>query len=282
MKISKLAVMILLVSVSLAFSGAAFAKDKVKIAYVEWACATASANVAKAVIEEKLGRDCELIPVSAAAMFQALAAGDVDAMTTAWLPATHKDYMDKIKTDVVDLGPNLEGAKLGLVVPKYVEIDSVDQINANADKFDGKIIGIDPGAGIMAMAEKAVKSYKMSDIELMEGSGAMMAAVLADAIKKNEWAVVTGWAPHWKFGRWDLKILKDPQGIFGGAETINTIVRKDLSTDMKEVYAFLDKFHWTTADIGQVMVWNEDGMDPYKSAQKWVKENPEKVNAWLN
>jgi glycine betaine/proline transport system substrate-binding protein len=267
----------------LIFSGNAFADKKptVKIAYVEWACATASSNVAKTVIESKLGYKCELLPVSAAAMYQALAGGDVDAITTAWLPVTHKDYMAKIKDKVVDLGPNLKGARLGLVVPSYVTIDSVDQLNANAKKFDGKIIGIDPGAGLMGMAEKAMTEYDLKDMELLEGSGAMMTAMLGNAIKKNEWIVVTGWAPHWKFGRWDLKFLKDPKGVFGVEETINTIARQGLKKDMPDVYKFLDAFFWTTGDIGQVMVWNQDGMDPADSAKKWVKENPEKVAAWL-
>ncbi|MBU1169966.1 MAG: glycine betaine ABC transporter substrate-binding protein [Proteobacteria bacterium] len=283
MKFSKHLTVLMTVMLAVLFAGNAFAvkKKTVKIAYVEWACATASSNVAKAVIEEKLGYTCELIPVSAAAMYQALSTGDVDAITTAWLPVTHKDYMDKIKTTVVDLGPNLKGAKLGLVVPSYVTIDSVDQINANAKKFKKQIIGIDPGAGLMGMAEKALVTYDMKDMELMEGSGAMMTAMLGNAIKNNEWIVVTGWAPHWKFGRWDLKILKDPKGVFGSEETVNTIVRKGLKEDLPDVNAFLDAFFWTTADIGQIMVWNQDGMDPADSAKKWVKENPDKVAVWL-
>ncbi len=281
MKCSKLLLLVMVVSVSLLFTGPAFAKKKVRLAYVEWACATASTHVAKTVIEEKLGYECEVIPVSAAAMYQALSIGNVDAMTTAWLPTTHKDYLAKIKDKVTDLGPNLEGAKLGLIVPDYVTIDSIDQLNANEKKFKGKIIGIDPGAGLMSMAEKSLEVYKMKDMELMEGSGAMMTAVLGNAIKKNEWVVVTGWAPHWKFGRWNLKFLKDPKNVFGGAETINTIVRKGLDKDMADVYKFLDNFSWTTAEIGQVMVWIQDGMSPVDAAKKWIKENPAKVAAWL-
>jgi glycine betaine/proline transport system substrate-binding protein len=50
---------------------------------------------------------------------------------------------------------------------------------------------------------------------------------------------------------------------------------------MPEVYAFLDKFNWTLADIGQVMAWNAEGSDPNESARRWVRENPEKVNSWL-
>lgn len=254
---------------------------KVEIAYVEWACATASTNVIKAVLQEKMGYEVEITPVSAAAMWQALAAGDVDAMTTAWLPVTHGAYLEKVKDKVVDLGPNLEGAGIGLVVPTYVTIQSIAEMNANADRFDGKIIGIDPGAGIMSKTEKALEAYQLDKFQLMEGTGAMMTATLADKIKNNEWVVVTGWTPHWKFAKWDLKYLDDPKGIYGGAEHIDTIVRKGLDTDMPEVYQFLDKFNWTLAEIGQVMAWNAEGSDPYESAKRWIKENPEKVNSWF-
>jgi len=260
----------------------AFAQDKkVELAYVEWSCATASINVVKAVLQEKMGYEVEITPVSAAAMYQAIAIGDIDGMTTAWLPVTHGHYMEKMKGKVVDLGANCEGAGIGLVVPTYVSIDSIDQLNENAKKFKGKIIGIDPGAGIMSMTEKTIEEYNLDDFELMEGTGGIMTAVLKDKIKNKEWVVVTGWTPHWKFSRWDLKYLKDPKGIYGGAEEIRTVVRNGLDKDMPEVYKFLDNFNWTLAEIGQVMGWNADGAEPYESAKRWIKENPDKVDAWL-
>ena len=260
----------------------AFASDKkIKIAYVEWACATASSNTVKAVLQEKLGYDVELLPVSAAAMWTALGSGDVDAMTTAWLPVTHNQYYSKLKDKVVNLGPNCEGAGIGLVVPAYVTIDSIAELNASADKFDHKIIGIDPGAGIMSKTEKAIADYKMDKMKLIDSSGAMMTATLSDKIKRKEWVVVTGWTPHWKFARWKLKYLKDPKQVYGGAEHIDTIVRKGLDQDHPDVYKFLDNFKWSLAEIGQQMGWNADGADPYDSAKRWVKENPEKVDAWL-
>ena len=86
------------------FSNVSAAKGEIELAYVEWSCATASVNVVKAVLQEKLGYKVEIIPVSAAAMWQAVACGDVDGMTTAWLPVTHAHYMAKMKDKVVDLG----------------------------------------------------------------------------------------------------------------------------------------------------------------------------------
>lgn len=260
----------------------ALAKDKIKIVYVEWACATASSNVMKAVIEEKLGYDVELTPVSAPAMYAALASGDQDALTTSWLPVTHGDMVKRYAGKIEDLGPNFEGAKIGLIVPQYVTIDTISEMNANAKKFDRKIIGIDPGAGVMMKAEEAIDHYNLSKIELVSSSGAGMTATLADKYRRKEWVAVTGWVPHWKFAKFDLKFLKDPDQVFGAAETINTFVRNGLKKEHPEVYRVLDNFQWTAAEIGEVMAMNtEDGADVYENAKKWVASHPDRVNAWL-
>lgn len=263
----------------------AFAGDakKIKLAYVEWDCATATTNVLKAVLEERMGIECEIVPVAAAVMWQAVGTGDVDGMAAAWLPVTHGDYLKKMQKKVVDLGPNVSGAKVGWAVPTYVTIDSIEDLNKNADKFDDKIIGIDPGAGLMRLSEEAIEKYNLDKFELMEGSGATMTATLSSAVKNNEWIVVTAWSPHWLFGRWDMKYLKDPKGALGGEETINTIVRKGLKTDNPAVYAFLDKFAWKDANqLQMVMAWNQEkGADPYESAKRFIKENKAQVDSWL-
>jgi glycine betaine/proline transport system substrate-binding protein len=257
-------------------------KGSVELAYVEWSSEVASTNVVKAVLQEKLGYEVKIVPVSAAAMWQAVASGDTDGLVAAWLPSTHEAYLEEVKDDVEDLGPNLDGTKIGLVVPTYVTIDSIEELNDNADKFDGKIIGIDPGAGLMAATEEAMTEYGLDNMKLVEGSGATMTAALADGIKNEEWVVVTGWTPHWKFASFDLKYLEDPKGIFGGDEQIHTIVRKGLKEDKPEVYKVLDNFNWTPDDMAELMVWNqEEGSDPYDNAKRWVEENEDKVNEWI-
>ncbi len=248
---------------------------------MEWSSEVASTNVVAAVLEDQ-GYEVKLVPVSGAAMWQAVATGDADGMVAAWLPTTHGQYLAKLKDKVVNLGPNLVGTKIGLVVPKFVTINSITDLPANAAKFDGKIIGIDPGAGLMSKTEKVMKAYNLDNYKLISGSGATMTAALQDAIKNKQWIVVTGWTPHWMWARWDLKYLDDPKGIYGGEEEIDTIVRKGLEKDKPEVYAILDNFSWTPAEMAQVMVWNqEEGADPHKTAQRWVKENQAIVKTWL-
>ncbi|SMF00853.1 glycine betaine ABC transporter substrate-binding protein [Desulfovibrio gilichinskyi] len=280
----KILVLLMAALLIASLSATAFAGDKkVKLAYVEWDCATATTNVIKAVLHERMGYDVEILPVAAAIMWQAVATGDVDAMATAWLPITHADYLKKVEKDVVNLGPIVSGAKLGWAVPSYVTVDSIADLNKHADKFNNKIIGIDLGSGLMTLSEKAMKDYDLKDFELMGGSGATMTASLSNAIKRKEWIVVTAWSPHWLFGRWDMKYLKDPKGSLGGEETINTIVRKGLKEDKPEVYAFLDKFAWKDANqLQKVMAWNqEEGADPYENAKRFIKENKEQVDSWL-
>lgn len=257
------------------------AKGKVRIAYVEWDCATASTMTAKAALEQ-MGYEVETLPVAAAAMWQALGTGDVDAMVTAWLPVTHADYYEKVKNRVEKVSVVSGGAKLGWAVPAYVTIDSIEELNANADTFDGKIIGIDPGAGLMKLSEQAMADYGLNKLELMEGSGATMTAALDTAIKNKEWVVVTAWSPHWMFGKWDLKYLKDPKGVLGGEEKIEAIVRKGLKEDMPEVHAFFSNFKWDSpAQLQMVMAWNQAGGTPEENAKRFLKEHPDTVKGWM-
>jgi len=264
-------------------AGAAQAQDKgsVHLAYVEWASEVASTNVVRAVLEQA-GYEVDLTSLSAAAMWQSVATGDADAIVAAWLPTTHADYMERVGDEVVDLGVNLDGTKLGLVVPAYSDVDSIAELDEHADAFNGKITGIDPGAGIMGLTEEVVETYELEEMEVQSGSGATMTAALESAIQNEEQIVVTGWTPHWMFARWDLKYLEDPENVYGGAEQIHTIARQGLEEDMPEAYAILDAFEWTPEQMGEVMLMNQaDDADPYENAKQWVEENQDLVQEWL-
>ena len=252
----------------------------VRLGYVLWDSEIASTNVVAAVLEDKLGYDVEMIAVDAGPMWTGIAQGEFDAIVAAWLPATHEAYYSRVWQDVENLGPNLHGARIGLVVPAYVTIDSIEELNAHRSRFQGRIVGIDPGAGLMRATDAAIEAYGLN-FTLQDGSDAAMTAELGRAIRAGEWIVVTGWTPHWKFAQWDLKYLEDPKGIFGASETINTIVAKDLRERMPEVYEFLDRFYWTPEDMATVMMYIREGMSEAEAARRWIAENPEKVEAWL-
>jgi len=255
------------------------AKGDVEILYVEWECATASTYVMQAVLED-MGYNVSLTSVSGPLMYSGLASGDGDFITTAWLPVTHGDYVAEYEDGIEEVAVNYEGARLGWVVPSYVDMDSIEDINDHLDRLDGQIVGIDPGAGLMGLSETVIEEYGL-DAELIEGSDALMVAALQDAISREEWIVVTGWAPHWKFAAWDLKILDDPKEVLGGEEYIGTIARLGLEDDMPEVYQVLQNFYWTDTEIGEVMEMNMEGGTPEGNARTWVDNNQDIVQNWL-
>lgn len=191
----RLASLALASSAGLAAGGMVQADDKgtVNLAYVEWSSEVASTNVVRAVLEQA-GYEVDMTSLSAAAMFQALSTGDTDAIVAAWLPTTHEDYMESVGDNVEDLGPNLDGTKLGLVVPEDSDIDSIADLNDNADDFNDEIIGIDPGAGLMSLTEEVMDTYDL-ELQLRSGSDATMVAALSNAMENDEDVVVTGWTP---------------------------------------------------------------------------------------
>ncbi|MEK6266500.1 MAG: glycine/betaine ABC transporter [Clostridium sp.] len=98
--------------------------DAIKIAYVAWDSEIASTNIIGTVLQD-MGYTVNLTQVDAGPMWAALGSGDADAIVAAWLPATHKKYFSDYKDTIENLGPNLEGGRLGLVVPKYMDINSI-------------------------------------------------------------------------------------------------------------------------------------------------------------
>ncbi len=267
---------------AMAFSGSAVAASgTIKLAFVEWDSCVAATNVVADTLRQA-GYKVQTLSVSAGAMYVATSTGDVDGFVCAWLPNTHKDYYAKTKDKLVNLGNNQNSAKLGLVVPDYVKINSIEGLKdpAVSKKFQDRIVGIDPGAGIMRLAGNAIKDYGLPE-KLVSGSGAAMTAVLGNEIRQHKDVVVTGWTPHWMFARWKLKFLKDPKGSFGKPDHIQTLVRKGLKKDKPEAYAILDKFYFGAKDRGAVMQAARKSKDPKAAAAAWVKDHQKTVDSWM-
>ncbi len=255
----------------------------IKVAYVNWASEVASAYVVQAVVEQHLGYKCELLEVSALSMWESVAAGDQDAMVAAWLPTLQSHYYNQVADQVEMLGPNLEGVNMGLVVPAYVTLDSIADLGEYIDEFEGRIIGIDPEAGLTESTYRAMEQYNLNQFELVTGSDLTMTTALEIAIEENRWIVVTGWTPHWKFARWDLKYLDDPELVYGESEYIGTVVRKGLRDDYPDAYRFFNNFYWSAEDMNQVMLWiTLEKMAPEEAASRWIKLNDDLVMNWLS
>lgn len=254
-------------------------KQDITLGYVAWADQLASTNALKVVLEDQ-GYRVKATSLSAAFMWQGLAQGKLD-MISAWLPTTHATYYKPVKDKVDNLGHNFEGTRLGLVVPSYMkDVNTIDDLKAHAAEFDNRIVGIDPGAGIMRITKDAIGQYGLG-MKLTASSDATMTAVLGEAIRAHKPVVATAWVPHWMFNRWDLKFLDDPKNAYGAAEQLDTVVRKGLKDDSPKAYCVLSHFKWTSAEMGELLEMNEQpNSDPYQNAKQWVAKHPDIVKRW--
>ncbi|MBQ0139549.1 MAG: glycine betaine ABC transporter substrate-binding protein [Kurthia sp.] len=252
-------------------------QKNIELAYVEWDTEIASTHVIGQVLKDE-GYKVKLTGLDNSIMWEAVANDKADGMVAGWLPTSHKSQYEKNKEDLVDLGVNLEGGHSGLVVPKYMKADSIEDLSDEANK---KITGIEPGAGIMTLTQNAIDTYEnLGDWKLKSSSSGAMTVALSQAIKKKEDIVITGWSPHWIFIKYDLKYLKDPKKIYGSEEQIHTFVSKKLKDKSQGAYDILDKFAWSTEDMESVMLDISEGTSPEDAAKKWVDANKNKVAEW--
>ncbi|PYZ92091.1 glycine/betaine ABC transporter substrate-binding protein [Salipaludibacillus keqinensis] len=253
---------------------------EIELVYVEWDSEIASTNVIAKVLEDQ-GFDVTITPIDNAVMWQSVANGETDGMVAAWLPATHGDLMEEYEDSLVDLGENLEGAQVGLVVPEYMDATTIDDLADYGDELNNSITGIEPGAGVVQAAEEATEVYEgINGWDVQTSSSGAMATALGEAYNNEEPIVVTGWTPHWKFASYDLKYLEDPEGTFGEAEVIKTMVREGLEEDMPNAYKILDQFNWTPEDMESVMLDIQEGASAEEAAATWVDENEDAVSEW--
>jgi glycine betaine/proline transport system substrate-binding protein len=278
-----LVIVMLTVSVSSCKNGATKNEKsnakKVSIFYPNWSEGIAFTYLAKVALEAN-GYEVELTNLAPGMIYGELSKKNSkgDVFLDAWLPNTHKDYWTSYGKNLVKLGEAFSDGTTGLVVPSYVTINSIEELNANKDKFEGQIIGIGAGAGVHANTLKAIDAYKL-DFEQVTSSGLAMVASLEKAIKKNEWVVITGWKPHFTWNKFDLKYLEDPKGVYP-KDACTIISRKGFEEDQPEAATFFKNFKMGEEQLYE-LVEAIQSKGEEAGAAEWYKANKEMVDAWL-
>ena len=74
-------------------------------------------------------------------------------------------------------------------------IDSLEELAANADLFDNRIVGIEPGAGLTEATEQTrSRSYGLEGMDFLTSSTPAMLTELKAATDAGENIAVTLWA----------------------------------------------------------------------------------------
>ncbi|MEA1959791.1 MAG: glycine betaine ABC transporter substrate-binding protein [Bacillota bacterium] len=226
------------------------------------------------------GYEVEVVQGDVGFMFLSLTQGDTDMWPGVWLPSIHDTYQQKYG-DKYELGSAIfSDAPVGWVVPKSIGIDSIADLKGNEDAVNGKLIGFEPGSGMMQVSQDVIEGYGL-DIELVSGTGASMMAEADYAIKHDEPILFLGWRPHTMMRKYDVKILEDPMGYWK-LDSEYWGIRKGLEEDAPDMYNYCKNFKMSIDDTEAFLYgYQEEDKDIDTLAKDWIEKNRSEIDSWL-
>jgi len=252
--------------------------QEISILYPNWAEGIAFTHLAQAALQDK-GYNVKVTPLEPGPIYASLAKSDADIMMDAWLPHTHSDYWEKFGDKLEKIGESFSGGTTGLVVPQYVDVNSIADLNDHVDKFDGEIIGIGSGAGIHRNTEKAIEEYGL-EFEQITSSGPAMMASLKRAYDKKEPVIITGWKPHFMWADYDLKYLEDPKEVFP-ADVCAIVTRPNFVKERPVVGKFFKNFNMEEMKLYNLLSAIEKADDRLTAAREWYNDHKTLVESWM-
>ncbi|MFI1174477.1 ABC transporter permease/substrate binding protein [Streptomyces melanogenes] len=257
---------------------------KVSMGYIPWDEGIASTFLWKELLERR-GYKVDTKQYEAGALYTGMAGGQIDFETDSWLPVTHATYWQKYHDKLEDLGSWYGPTSLELSVPSYMKgIDSLEDLKGKSGQFKGRIIGIEPSAGMMGLLkDKVLKEYGLDgEYKVVDGSTPSMLAELKRAYAKKEPIAVTLWSPHWAYSTYDLKKLKDPKGTWGKGDGVHTLARKGFSGDNPKVGEWLKNFKMTEQQLTglEAKIQSTGKGKEQQAVRAWLDDNPGLADKW--
>lgn len=248
----------------------------------EWESSQAISRLIGFFMRNTLGVEVLFKPVSVEnvpGMWQMLAQGQADMCASAWLPRTHRTEVNDLRQGVEDLGAFLSGARMGLVVPDYVEAESIEDLRP--EDFGGVVYGIDPDSRLNALTRKALEDYGLETFKLEQRNERLMIRSLEEALAKKERVVIACWMPHWIFGEHKLKFLADPLRVFGEPEDIHILLTKDFGRRFPKIRQVLLRVRISPQQLSGLMAQMRRERSQGQAVQEWMTGNGPLVTGWL-
>jgi glycine betaine/proline transport system substrate-binding protein len=262
----------------------------VRFSDVGWSDITATTAVTTTILQA-LGYETKIDVLAVPVTYTSLSRGDMDVFLGNWMP-TMEAYIAPYREDgsVETVRANLEGAKYTLAVSKSLSDEGLTDfadIAKFGDQLDHTIYGIEPGNDgnkiILDMIDK--DAFGLGDFKLKESSEQGMLAQAARAEKSGKGIVFLGWEPHPMNRNLEMTYLTGGDDWFGpdlGGATVYTNVRKGLLEECPNLGQFLKNLVFSLDMENEIMgSILDDGEDPDKAAEAWIKANPAAIEPWL-
>ncbi len=263
---------------------------QVRFSDVGWTDITATTALTSAVLEG-LGYAPRAEVLSVPVTYTSLKNGDIDIFLGNWMPSMAADLQPFLDDGSVEsLRANLEGAKYTLAVtrPAYeAGVTDFADLDAHAEAFGHKIYGIEPGNDGNRLIQDLIDAdaFGLGDWSMVESSEQGMLSQVDRAVRRGEWIVFLGWAPHPMNRNFEIEYLAGGDDYFGpdfGGATVYTNVRAGYTEECPNVGALLDNLVFSldmeNAVMGSIL---DDGLAPEAAATAYLVEHPEVLEGWL-
>jgi glycine betaine/proline transport system substrate-binding protein len=297
----------------------AYAADVI-IGVPNWPSVRVTANVLKVALEDNLGVDVELQNGSNPIIFEAMDSGAMQVHPEVWLPNQsnlNNTFVNEKGTVVMN--PNGVAAEQAMCVTKATQgrtgIKALAELSdpdmaANFDTDgDGKgEIWIGAAGWASTNVEKIrAKSYGYDEtMQLKEMDETLALAEVDNATDQDKNIVFFCYTPHHMFSLYDLVILEEPAydaakwtvfqptddpnwlenssaGVAWDTARLHIHFEKAMAEKNPEAAAMLSKVDLTTAQVSaMVYALIVEKQDAEEFAKKWVADNADQVDSWLN
>ena len=270
-----------------------------------WVGFTADAYVVGSVAAEKLGCTVNYVDLKEGGpSYQALKSGDGDVIMEEW---SHTTELKAGEADgsAKDLGSPGNVGIIGWYVPGWLAKEHPDVLDyKNLNKYakdfatsessgKGQFLGSDPT--YTQYDEAIVKNLGLDYKVVFSGGETATVEAFKKAEANKQWLIGYFWEPQYIHATVPMERVKLPAYKSGCDKEKAKVACDYAETQLKKIGStkFLDSgssavklvenFTWTNEDQNQVASYiTSDKMSPEDAAAKWIKDNPDKVDAWLS
>jgi glycine betaine/proline transport system substrate-binding protein len=271
-----------------------------------WVGYEADAYVVGNLAESELGCTVNYKDLKEDVSWQGFGTGEVDVVIEDWgHPDLEKKFFEGSGDgSAMDFGPTGNVGIIGWYVPPWLaeaHPDILDYRNLNkyADQFatsesggKGQFLGADPS--YVQFDEALVSNLDLNFKVVFSGSEAASIEAFQKAEKNKEFLIGYFYEPQWLFAELPLQRVSLPPYEEGcqakpakvDCEYPETVLKKIVSTEWVDsgspAVDLVKNFEWSNEDQNAVAKYiSQDKMSPEDAAQKWIDDNPDKVEAWL-
>lgn len=262
----------------------------IRFANPGWSDVTMTTAAASYILEALNYKTKELF-VSVPITYSALSSGELDVFLGYWTPSMTSIYQPyKDNGSVELLHTNLEGARYGLAVPKYLYdegLKSVQDLVKFSKELNYNIYGVEAGNDGNTLILNMIKddAFGLKNFSLIESSEQAMLAQVDVQTKQKQPIVFLAWEPHPMNINHEIRYLEGADEYFGknqGEAKVHTNVRKNFANLCPNVAKFLSQLTFTTEMENE---WMDQMINKKKNPQKvvisWLKNNPQTLEKWL-